>query len=69
MDIKPRKAEELVSENDLVGLELKGELPNGGARILEPSDYSPSSNIEAGQPKLSSRKETRLEAGFFWFKS
>ena len=63
MDIKPRKAEELVSENDFVGPELKGELPNGGARILEPSHHSPSFNVEARQPKMSSRKETRLEGG------
>ena len=63
MDIKPRKSEEHLSEQDLVGPELKGELPNGGARILEPAAENPSFNIDAGRPKLSSRKEPQLESG------
>ena len=64
MDIKPRKSEDHISEQDFVGPELKGELPNGGARILEPTDESPSSNIDAGRlKKTPSRKEPRLEIG------
>ena len=64
MDIKPRKSEDHLSEQDMVEPELKGELPNGGARILEPSDDSSSFNIHAGRPKkIPSRKEPRLERG------
>ena len=63
MDIKPQKSEEHLSEQNLVGPELKGELPNGGARILEPTAKSPSFNIDAGPSKIPSRKEPRLERG------
>ena len=64
MDIKPSKSEEHPSEQDFVGPELKGELPNGGARILESTDERPSFTIDAGRPKkIPSRKEPRLESG------
>ena len=64
MDIKPRKSEDHLSEQDMVEAELKGELPNGGARILESTDDSLSFNIHAGRPKkIPSRKEPRLESG------
>ncbi len=64
MDIKPRKSEDYLSEQDFVGPELKGELPNGGARILEPTHESPNLNIDAGRPKeILSRKEPRLGSG------
>ena len=64
MDIKPRKSEDHLSEQDFVGPELKGELPNGGARILEPTDESPNFNIDAGRhKKIPNRKEPRLESG------
>ena len=63
MDIKPRKSEEHPLEQDLLGPELKGELPNGGARIIEPTAKSPSFNIDAGWSKIPGRKEPRLESG------
>ena len=63
MDIKPRKSDGHMSEQDFIGPELKGELPNGGARILEPTAKSPSFNIEVGRTKVSGRKEPRLESG------
>ncbi len=63
MDIKPRKSEDYLSEQDSVGPELKGELPNGGARIIEATAKSPSFNIDAGRSKIPSRKEPRLESG------
>jgi len=64
MDIKPRKSKDHLSGQDFVEPELKGELPNGGARILEPTDEGPSFNTDDGRPKkLPSRKEPRLESG------
>ena len=63
MDIKPRKSEDHLPEQDFLGPELKGELPNGGARILEPTDESPSFNVDAGRPKkMPSRKEPWLKS-------
>ena len=61
MDIKPRKSKEHLSEQDLVEPELKGELPNGGARIIEPTAKSRSFNIDADRSKIPSRKEPQLE--------
>ncbi len=63
MDIKPRKLDDYPSEQDSVELELKGELPNGGARILEAADNNSSFSIDTERTELSSRKEPRLESG------
>ena len=64
MDIKPQKSEEHLSENDFAGPELKGELPNGGARIVEATMESPRFKIETARPKtILSRKEPRLDSG------
>ena len=63
MDIKPENQEDYLSEQDFVGPELKGELPNGGARILEATDESSISISTLVAQRYSSRKEPRLESG------
>ena len=64
MDIKPRKSREHLLDQDSLGPELKGELPNGGARIVEATDESPRFSADAIRPKkIPNRKEPRIESG------
>lgn len=60
MDIKPSKTEELGFENESVEPELKGELPNGGARILKPNSDSKRFNVKGRSSRLAGHVEPRI---------